>query len=106
MVEATLFEREDGTARLLHLVNGSGNFGPGVVERVTMHDLEVVLSSEDEPIDVHGLVGGGTLEWRMTDGDLTIRVPELGLFEAIRIRGARSSGKGRHPRSKPRSVSR
>jgi hypothetical protein len=86
MVEATLFERSDGTSRLLHLVNGSGSFGPGVVEPVTMHDVEVVLPFEREPAEVTGLVAGQPLEWRLADGRLAVRVPELGLFEAIRIR--------------------
>jgi hypothetical protein len=86
MVEATLLERADRSVRLLHLVNASGVFGPSVVEPATMRDVEVVIPSEDEPVDVTGLVGGEPLEWRAADGRLTIRVPELGLFEAIGIR--------------------
>jgi putative glycosyl hydrolase-like family 6 (GHL6) protein/glycosyl hydrolase family 42 (putative beta-galactosidase) len=86
MVEATLLERSDGITRILHLVNGSGSFGASVVEPVTMHDVEVTLPADDEPAEVSGLVGGRPLEWHLTDGRLTVRVPELGLFEAIRIR--------------------
>ena len=87
MVEATLFQRSDGTSRLLHLVNGSGSFGASVLEPVTMRDVEVVLPFEHEPIEVSGLVGGTPLKWHMAEGGrLVVRVPELGLFEAIIIR--------------------
>jgi hypothetical protein len=85
MVEVTLFEWSNGSARLLHLVNGSGAFGPSIVEPITMCDLEVVLPSEGEPARVTGLVAGRALEWRRAAGRLTVRVPELRLFEAIRI---------------------
>jgi hypothetical protein len=95
MVEATLFERSDGTGRLLHLINNSGSFGPSVVEPVTMHDVEVVLPAEHEPIEVIGLLGGTPLEWRMAGGRLAVRVPELGLFEAI---GIRETGSDHVPR--------
>ncbi|HEV8563643.1 MAG TPA: alpha-amylase family protein [Actinomycetota bacterium] len=85
MVEVTLFEREAGTVHVVHLVNGSGNFGTSCVEPVTMHDLEVVLSYTGEPADVTALVAGRSLECRATGDRLTIHVPELRLFEAVRI---------------------
>ena len=96
-VEVTLFERGDGTARLLHLVNGSGQLGAGWAAPVTMHDVEVVLPGADgEPAGVTGLVSGRALEWHAADGRLTVRVPELHLFEAVRIATRLDDRAGRH----------
>jgi hypothetical protein len=83
MVEVTLFERLDG-ALLLHLVNASGHFGQREVAPVPMHDAEVVLPFEGEPASVTALVGEGC-GWSAADGRLAIRIPELGLFEALVI---------------------
>jgi hypothetical protein len=84
MVEVTLLERPNGS-RLLHLVNGSGHAGVGYVEPVTMHGVEVVVPYDGEPADVVGLVSGRKLDWSAANGGLTVRVPELRAFEAIRI---------------------
>jgi hypothetical protein len=43
-----------------------------------------------EPSRVSGLVAERDLEWRAADGRLTIQVPELELFEAIRIESSGS----------------
>jgi hypothetical protein len=86
MVEVTLSERSDGRVLLLHLVNGSGALGG--TRPVPMRDVEVVIPFAGEPADVTGLVAGRTLDRHATDGRLTILVPELDLFEAIRIERA------------------
>ncbi len=85
MVEVTLFERNAGTVHLLHLVNGSGHRGTGCVEPVPMHGVEVTIPYQGEPSRVAGLVAERELAWRAEDGLLTMHVPELELFEAIRI---------------------
>lgn len=85
MVEVTLHERGDGSSHLLHLVNGSGHFGVSYVEPVTMHDLELVVPYEGEPVDVRALAAEQPLEWQANEGYLTVHVPKLGLFEAITI---------------------
>jgi hypothetical protein len=85
MVEATLFERNGGAVHLLHLVNGSGHRGTSCVEPVTMHGVEVTIPYEGEPSSVVGLVAERELAWRGEDGMLAMHVPELRLFEAIRI---------------------
>lgn len=85
MVEVTLSERADAAVHLLHLVNGSGHRGVSCVEPVTMRDLEVVIPYRGEPSRANGLVGGRELEWHVAEGRLTVRVPELGLFEAVQI---------------------
>jgi putative glycosyl hydrolase-like family 6 (GHL6) protein/glycosyl hydrolase family 42 (putative beta-galactosidase) len=83
MVEVTLFERLDGSP-LLHLVNTSGHFGQRELAPVPMRDAEVVVPLDREPSEVRALVGDGC-SWSMADGRLTIRLPELGLFEAVVI---------------------
>ena len=85
MVEVTLHQRGVGSNHLLHLVNGSGHFGVSYVEPVTIHDLDVVIPYEGEPAEVNALVAGQPLEWRATDGRLTVSLPRLDLFEAITI---------------------
>lgn len=85
MVEVTLFERAGGSVHLLHLVNGSGHRGTSCVEPVMMHGVEVTIPYPGEPSGVMGLVSGRELRWHAADGVLIVQVPELQLFEAIRI---------------------
>ncbi len=87
MVQATLFERADGAVHLLHLINGSGHFGVSFLAPVPMRDLDVTIPFEGEPAEVVGLVSGVDCSWSSSRGRLTIRVPHLGLFEAVRITG-------------------
>jgi hypothetical protein len=88
MVEVTLFDRTDG-ALLLHLVNGSGHFGVREVAPVLMRDVAVVIPYEGTPGTVRALVGG-RCAWAVGNAELTVRIPELGLFEALVI--ARAHG--------------
>jgi hypothetical protein len=86
MVEATLFERRGGDCQLLHLVNGSGHFGTTFYEPVTMRDLKVVIPSSSKPSSTVSLVTGQEYPFAHADGALTIQIPELHLFEAVKIR--------------------
>jgi putative glycosyl hydrolase-like family 6 (GHL6) protein/glycosyl hydrolase family 42 (putative beta-galactosidase) len=83
-VEVTLGENAHG-AHLLHLVNGSGSLGVSSVEPIAMRDLEVVIPYEGRPTEVTALRSGSAIAWTATDGRLAMRLPELGLFEAVRI---------------------
>jgi hypothetical protein len=85
LVEVTWLRRGDGDGYLLHLVNGSGGEGTTCVAPVAMRDLEVVVPFAGEPSRVTGLVAERELRWQTSEGRLTIEVPELELFEAIRI---------------------
>lgn len=86
MVEVTLFGRPDGDL-LLHLVNGSGHFGVSEVAPVPMRDVAVVIPYEGTPRMVRSLLGK-RCSWSADDNKLTVRVPELGLFEALVIAGS------------------
>ena len=83
MVEVTLLEHPGGDL-LLHLVNASGHFGAHEVAPVAMHDVEVVLPFRGQPSAIRALVGGRCTS-ASTGEHLTIRLPELGLFEAVAI---------------------
>jgi Hypothetical glycosyl hydrolase 6/Beta-galactosidase trimerisation domain len=86
MVEVTLFEKIDRSYRLLHLINGSGRFDTSSFAPVPMRDLEVTIPFDGEPSRITGLVSARECAWTASDAHLTIRVPELGLFEALEIR--------------------
>ena len=85
MVEVTLLEKTDRSSRLLHLINHSGNFGDTYLAPVPMRDLEVTIPFEGEPHGVRCLVSGRECAWSANEGHLSIQMPELGLFEVIRI---------------------
>ena len=85
MVEATLLEKRDGRSSLLHLINHSGRADNRYVAPIRIRDLEVVVPLRTEPASVTGLVGGRPYEWSVSGDGPSIRVPELGLFEALRI---------------------
>ena len=85
MVEVTWFEKVDGGAQLVHLVNSSGHFGVSFYPPVKMVDLEIELPSAKPPKSVRNLVSGKTCAYSRSGDLLTIQIPELSLFEAIEI---------------------
>ncbi|MCU0521642.1 MAG: beta-galactosidase trimerization domain-containing protein [Anaerolineae bacterium] len=84
-IEITMLESEDGTTRLLHLVNASGHFGNSFYAPVPVRDAEVSIACIARPVSVVGLRCGEPLAYTWLDGRLTVRIAELGLFEAVRI---------------------
>jgi hypothetical protein len=84
-VEVTLLEKDDGSYSMLHLVNTSGHFGNSFYAPEVMSDVEVVIDYAQTPRSVVGLRSGGDLPHTWEDGRLTITVPALALFEAIKI---------------------
>jgi hypothetical protein len=84
-VEATQFEKADGSTQLIHLVNGSGHFGNTFYAPVTMHDVQVVVTCARQPKAVRGLRTGQPLRFTWADGRLSVQVPALELFEAIEV---------------------
>ncbi|MCJ7549563.1 MAG: beta-galactosidase trimerization domain-containing protein, partial [Anaerolineae bacterium] len=85
MVEATLAEKNDGSYMLLSLVNASGHFGNSFYAPVTMTDVAVEVPLSEQPVSVAGLRSGHALPHEWVDGTLTVHVPSLALFEAIKI---------------------
>lgn len=84
-VEVTLLEKGDGSARVVHLVNGSGHFGNSFYAPVPVEAIEVSVPCADRPARVYGLRSDEALPFDWQDGTLTVRVPRLALFEAIHI---------------------
>jgi len=85
MVEVTHFASRTGDFALLHLVNGSGHFGNSFFAPVPMTELEVVISHDREPVAVKSLVYGHPYSYNWQAGQLTIRIPKIELFDAVRI---------------------
>jgi len=85
MVEATLAEKNDGSYQLLSLVNACGHFGNSFYAPVTMTDVVVEVPLSEQPSSVVGLRSEQALPHEWADGTLTVHVPLLALFEAIKI---------------------
>ena len=85
MVEVTHFASRSGDFALVHLVNGSGHFGNSFFAPVPMTELEVIISHDREPASVKSLVYDHHYNYTWQAGQLTIRIPKLELFDAIRI---------------------
>ncbi|TDG00679.1 beta-galactosidase trimerization domain-containing protein [Paenibacillus piri] len=85
MVEVTWFEQKGRDASLLHLVNGTGHFGVTFYEPVTISDLEVKLPATAAPRSVRSLVTGKACPFAFDNGQLTVTLDKLGLFEAVKI---------------------
>jgi len=68
-----------------NLVNGSGHFGVSFFAPATMVDLAVTVPCAAAPQSVTSLVTGQPCEATFADGHLTVSVPRLELFEAIKI---------------------
>jgi hypothetical protein len=47
--------------------------------------LQMDMDVERQPVSVNGLRSGKPLSYNISDGKLTIQLPELKLFEAIKI---------------------
>jgi hypothetical protein len=85
MVEVTLFGSREGGTQLLHLVNSSGHFGTTFYAPVTMHDVRAVIPAPSQPSSVASLVTGEAVPAAFADGKLSLTVPQLELFEALKI---------------------
>jgi len=85
MVEVTRFDQVGRGSELVHLVNASGHYGNSYFAPVRMTGLRVELPAEQLPRSVHSLVTDTDYDASLADGILTIDVPELGLFDAIKV---------------------
>ncbi len=85
MVEVTRFASPRGDFELLHLVNSSGHFGTSFFAPVTMTDLEVTIPMAAQPSSVKSLVNDQAYDHTWQAGELTIHIPKVELFDAVRI---------------------
>jgi hypothetical protein len=85
MVEVTHFHNAGEGFDLVHLVNTSGHFGVSFFAPVPMHDLTVTVPYPHTPKSVRGLVNGAPFAHQWAGGRLTVQVPHLEKFEAIRV---------------------
>jgi hypothetical protein len=84
-VEVTQFEKSDGSAQLIHLVNGSGHFGNTFYAPIPLHDVRLRIALARQPRAVRGLRADQPLPFTWAGGQLDVQVPALGLFEAIEV---------------------
>ena len=87
MVQVTHLARKDGKAELVHLVNHTGHFGVSFFAPVTLSDLVVEVAVDRKPRAVKSLVTGAAHEHAWAGGVLTLKVPKLELFEALKVEG-------------------
>lgn len=85
MVEVTHFRNQEQAFDLVHLVNISGHFGVSFFAPVPMQEVEVVIAYPQQPASVTSLLTGEARPHRWADGQLSVQVPRLELFEALRI---------------------
>ncbi|MCC6455584.1 MAG: beta-galactosidase trimerization domain-containing protein [Caldilineaceae bacterium] len=85
MVEVTHFHNANEGFDLVHLVNTSGHFGVSFFAPLPMSDLEVTVAYPQRPQRVRGLVSGAGYAHEWADGWLTVQVPRLEKFEAVRV---------------------
>ena len=85
MVEVTLLYQEERNNYLLHLVNTSGHFGTSFYSPATMSEIEVEIDLPIQVSSVEGLVSEKKLNYNQNEKLLKIDLPELQLFEAIKI---------------------
>ncbi len=83
-VEVTRMANDAGF-ELVHLVNSSGHYGTSFYAPITMHDLVVELPCDRAPASAESLTTGAPVPTAYAEGRLTLRVPTLGRFEAIKL---------------------
>ncbi len=85
MVEITLYSPQGSGDLLLQLVNTSGHYGNSFYAPVPMDGITVEVPVAARPAAVTSLVSGGACPFGYADGVLTIQVPRLELYQALRI---------------------
>jgi hypothetical protein len=85
MVEVTHFHNANEGFDLVHLVTTSGHFGVSFFAPIPMSDLVVTVAYPQRPQQVRGLVSGTAYAHKWVDGRLTVQVPRLEKFEAVRV---------------------
>jgi hypothetical protein len=84
-VEVTLFENDRG-AILVHLVNASGHFGNSYHAPIRMTNLAIEIPwKTNPPQSAVALCGDHPVAFKLIGSKLSLLIPELELFEAIRL---------------------
>ncbi|HLV56933.1 MAG TPA: beta-galactosidase trimerization domain-containing protein [Actinotalea caeni] len=75
--------RNRAGSTVVHLLNRSGDAPQRFVEPVPIAGGVVTIPVDTPPVCVRAHVAGGEVEHDFADGLLTVRTPELGLFEVL-----------------------
>ncbi len=85
MVEVTLSRTAEPGSTLLHLVNQTGHFGNSFYPPVVIAGASCTVPMAAKPVTVRSLVSGNDVPFTWADGELTVCIDRLGIFEAIHI---------------------
>ena len=85
MIEVTHFTNTAAGFDLVHLVNTSGNFGVTFYAPLPIIDQTITVDYPTSPRSVRSLVTGDAPDHSWSDGRLTVHLPRLDDFEALRI---------------------
>ncbi len=85
MVEVTVMEKKDQSAIYVQLINSSGYTGNSYFEPITMHDIKIVVPYVGYPKSVTSLVTDKSCRFEVNNGSVSVKIEQLGLFEAIKI---------------------
>ena len=85
MVEITSHTDADNRFELVSLVNGTGHFGLSFYEPVPLDGYSLTLPCKRVPQRVYSLVTGKNADFTTQDGSLSVKLPRIGMFEALRI---------------------
>lgn len=85
MCEATLHESVEGGFTLLQIVNASGHFGVSYYPPIPIENAVVTIPFERGASKAVSLVSGESLKLDLAAGRVTVRIPRIHHFEAIRI---------------------
>lgn len=85
MAEITYHTDTSGRFDLISIVNNTGHFGVSFYEPVPLAGYSLELPCTRDVNRAIGLVSGSDVEFSLKDGMLSLKLPKLNMYEAIRI---------------------
>ncbi|MGH0052275.1 MAG: beta-galactosidase trimerization domain-containing protein [Sphaerochaetaceae bacterium] len=84
-VEITWNRKNDGSARYIHLVNGTGYFNLSYFKPTDLYALYVAVPFDKKPVSVTSMVTGNSCKYELKNEKLYIYLDKVGSFEALKI---------------------
>ena len=69
----------------VHVVNASGHFGNSFYPPMPMRDVEITVPLTDAPASARLLRADADCPFEASPNGLTLRIPEVNLFEAVYV---------------------
>lgn len=83
LVEVSFHEAQDGSRRTISAVNVSGQLGTAFHAPLPIRNIRFTVQAERAPSRVHALRRSGDLPFEYKDGEVSVILEELELFETI-----------------------